>query len=192
MPSRATLEAVARYQSAAITRPITWVTRRRDSDSANLPACPYRLIGPDGMQCEAEERAPICADDCLRCTIPEALQHPKACLYLLPLRLDGEPIFVCRAYSSKVHALASRNWRDFCFCNYWFPRGDPDPANEASIPGLAGARRRYRAILSTPPAPPTPPASPVGSADVRPEASRARRLRWRGLIERLRLFWLWR
>lgn len=169
--------------------PIIWLTPSLGHSPDQLPPCPYRQEGADAMRCEAEELASISADDCRRCTIPEALYDPKACLYLLPLRLDGRPTYICRAYSSKIHALVSDNWRDFCFCSYWFPRGDPGPATEATIPGLVAARRRYRILLTTPPE----PAAPVSQLplDTLAEATGGWSKRRRRVLDWLRAFWLW-
>lgn len=184
-PDDAIADAIGQVSNTG--HPVTWLAPVAGSPG-QLPPCPYRLMGPEGMHCEAAEGAAISPDDCLRCTIPEALHHPKACLYLLPVRLGDEPTFVCRAYSSKVHALASRNWLDFCFCSYWFPRGDPSPENEATIPGLAAARQRYRVILTTPRRPESPIPTQEATREPAPDGWR---LRWWRSLERFRTFWLW-
>lgn len=179
----------AKEPDTAKGHPTIWLARSTEQSPDTLPPCPYRIERPEAMQCEAEELGAISADDCRRCTIPEALQHPKACLYLLPLRMEGRPTYVCRAYSSKVHALASADWRDFCFCSYWFPRGDPGPATEAMIPGLAAARKRYRILLSMPPEPKTPASQMALEVPAHPHEAWWKR--GRHVLDQLRAFWFW-
>lgn len=102
-----------------------------DAVSMQLSPCAYRVFAGSRMQCEAEELAEIKASDCRRCTIPEALRHPKACLYLLPVRVHHDATFVCRAYSSKVHALSAKDWRDF-----GFRAATRQPTTSKAFPGL--------------------------------------------------------
>lgn len=106
-----------------------------------LPLCPYR--GPEkesGFPCAAAEGAPVTRPDCLSCPIPEALAHRQACLYLVPMRHQGEARFACRWFFSWANDPAPRNWRHLCFCQYWFPR--PGIQREHIVPGLDKVRAR--------------------------------------------------
>ncbi len=65
---------------------------------------------------------------CGACPIPEALRHPRACLYLRPIRFIDDPphppaYFACR-YFYRL-APPERLPRDLSWCvgcPYWFPR----------------------------------------------------------------------
>lgn len=110
-----------------------------------LPACPYRGAERDGsFPCEAAEGIPVTPADCRSCAIPEAIVHKKACLYLIPMRHEGQALFVCHCYSTRLTLLAAKDWRRLCFCDYWFPRG---PADRELAVRFAAARSQYRRVL---------------------------------------------
>lgn len=132
---------------------------------AGLPECPYRgAEAEEGFPCAAQEGRPVTPEDCRRCPIPAALSHPQACLYLVPLRQADEARFVCRWSFSWAREPAPRDWRQLCFCPYWFPR----PPDEAMIPDLAERRAHYLRVLrgerarNPYPAPPAEPEAPPG------------------------------
>lgn len=125
---------------------------------ARLPVCPYRgEAANERFPCAAAEEDWVSPDDCLACTIPEAITHPRACLYLLPVRYERQAHFVCRCYSTRGSVLSAKKWRLLCFCHFWFPR--PKIERELAIPGLKPARQHALAVLSgkisgeTPPPP---------------------------------------
>ena len=116
-----------------------------DIGGTALPLCPYRGAEKDGcFPCAAAEGAPVTASDCRTCSIPEAVAHEKACLYLIPIRHEGRSHFVCHCYSTRVTLLAAKDWRRLCFCNYWFPRG---PADRELAKRFTEARSQYRPLL---------------------------------------------
>ncbi len=103
------------------------------------PPCPYRHQG----LCGAEEDRPVTPEVCRACPIPEALAHPQACLYLVPLRVLGEARFACRFTFSWAREPAVKDWRRLCPCPYWFPRAP----EEAWIRDLREVQDRYRRVL---------------------------------------------
>ena len=140
-----------------------------------LPPCPYR--GPEGsagFACEAAEGALVTASDCHTCSIPEAVAHKRACLYLVPMRYEGQALFACRCYSTEYSLLAAKDWRHLCFCNYWFPRGPV--RRELAVPGLAKVRNEYRRVLHGE----VPQRSAANPSPARPDDMhpRSRILRW--------------
>lgn len=109
-----------------------------------LPPCQYRGAEKGGtFPCGAAEGAPVTPKDCISCSIPEALAHAQACLYLVPMRHQGEGRFSCRWFFSWSNEPAVRNWRHLCFCPYWFPR----PPREDMVPGLDKKRIQYLRVL---------------------------------------------
>jgi len=150
---------------------------------ASLPACPYRSQDEGGFACAAAENASVTADDCLACSIPSALAHDKTCLYLVPLRHRGEPLFACRCYSSDRYLLAAQSWRHLCFCSYWFPR----PPSEQAVPRLLETRRCYLRIIERD-AGASPVSFPIRGHDADRVDDRNPVLRW---VRRARRWWLW-
>jgi len=111
-----------------------------------LPVCPYRdPVSGSAFSCAAGEGEAVNADTCLACALPDAIAHPRACLFLLPLRHHGEARFACRCYSTRGSVLSAKNWRTLCFCGFWFPR--PKIECELAIPGLHPARQHALAVL---------------------------------------------
>ncbi len=119
--------------------------RGTEAAALSLPPCPYRSDHSGGLTCRAAEGSPVTAQDCLTCPIPEGVSHDKACLYLIPIRDEGESRFVCHCYSNRMALLAAKDWRRLCFCNYWFPRG---PADRELATRFDEARTRYRPLVS--------------------------------------------
>ncbi len=116
------------------------------------PACPYRgPIRDDGAAaCAAGESERVDLTACRQCPIPEALSHPRSCLYLVLLRANGEARFACRWRYSWSHEPAPKSWRDLCFCPYWFPR----PRDEQLLADLATFRARVRKVMALRETPP--------------------------------------
>jgi hypothetical protein len=111
-----------------------------------LPTCPYRGAESAGtFSCAAAAGTSVTGKDCEACAIPEALLHEHACLYLVPLRHEGEGRFACRWFFSFANDPAPTNWRHLCFCHYWFPRPPLDQEN--GIPKLSEVRARYQRVL---------------------------------------------
>lgn len=118
-----------------------------NTGTKDRPPCPYRgSIQSDGTAlCVAGESERVDLTICRQCPIPEALSHPRACLYLVLLREDGEARFACRWRYSWSHEPAPKNWRDLCFCPYWFPR----PRDEKLLGDLATFRARVRKAIAS-------------------------------------------
>jgi hypothetical protein len=92
-----------------------------------LPQCPYRkLIGTARFSCEAAGGATVTVSDCRACSIPAAVGHKDACLYLIPLWHEGRSCFACRWFFSSAVEPVVDDWRRLCFCSYWFPRGNDE------------------------------------------------------------------
>jgi len=110
-----------------------------------LPSCHYRRRN-DGAdyRCLAAEGAVVTGDDCRRCAIPEAVAHPQACLYLVPMRHENEARFACPWYFTWAREPAVRDWHDLCFCQYWFPRGADD---RFILDVMRERRARYLRVL---------------------------------------------
>lgn len=115
----------------------------------DLPPCQYRGGEMEGrFACTAAQGAPVTPHDCLHCTVPEAVAHRDACLYLVPMRHQGEARFACRWAFSCAKDPAPKDWRHLCFCSDWFPR----PPREDMISDLGDVRARYlRALLGEEP-----------------------------------------
>lgn len=111
----------------------------------DLPPCAYRR-GHDGTtyRCEAAAGAMVTAEDCRNCSIPAAVSHKDACLYLTPLRHEGKACYACRWFFSAAKEPVVEDWRHLCFCSYWFPRG----GDEGRVVTLTAARRvHYLKVL---------------------------------------------
>ncbi len=109
-----------------------------------LPDCSYRNHnGEETFSCRAADDGVVIAEDCAACPIPSALAHEKVCLYLVPLRLNGEARFVCRWSFDWAREPAPTDWRKLCLCPYWFPR----PGDESMIKDLGARRTQYAAKL---------------------------------------------
>lgn len=115
-------------------------------DAPGLPRCRFRRRhDEERFRCEAGE-AVVTAGDCRACSIPAAVAHPDACLHLVPLRHQGEPQYACRWFFSFAKEPTVDDWRELCFCPYWFPRGGD--SNEALIAGhMADTRAHYLRVL---------------------------------------------
>jgi hypothetical protein len=86
----------------------------------------------------------VSAGDCRACSIPEAVAHRDACLYLVPLRYQGEPQYACKWIFSAANEPVVDDWRKLCFCPYWFPRH----RNETFLVHyMADTRARYLRVL---------------------------------------------
>ena len=109
-------------------------------EGVDLPECTYRAThdGTD-FRCGAAAQAIVSADDCRACSIPAAVKHKDACLYLTPLRHDGKACYACRWFFSSAREAVVDDWRKLCFCTYWFPRG-PD---ERHVLELTAARQMH-------------------------------------------------
>lgn len=129
--------------------PVTFRNRAEGTVSAEnapgLPRCSYRRAH-DGerYRCQAADGATVSSADCRACPIPEAVYHSQACLYLVPLRHQNEAHFACRWSFSWAREPTVRDWRDLCFCPYWFPRGHDEPFVVARF---ADTRSRYLRVL---------------------------------------------
>lgn len=121
--------------------PETPSSRRSEAD---LPPCTYRGHAEQGRYaCAAAEGGPVTPDDCRACSIPGALAHAHACLYLVPMRHQGECRYACRWFFSFATEPAPSDWHQLCFCPYWFPR----PPQEDMIPRLTERRAHYLRVL---------------------------------------------
>jgi hypothetical protein len=117
-----------------------------DSGAENAPelrACHYRARHDDGFRCEAAFGI-VDADNCRACSIPEAVAHHDACLYLVPLRDQGEPRYACKWFFSGASEPVMDDWRKLCFCPYWFPRGCDE---SFLVEYMADTRARYLRVL---------------------------------------------
>jgi hypothetical protein len=156
---------------------------RRSENPPGLPLCHYRHRH-DGTsyRCEAAAGGIVTAEDCRRCAIPEALAHAQACLYLIPLRHDNEARFACPWYFSWAREPAPRDWRELCFCQYWFPRG---PDEYFLVEFMSERRARYLSVLRGEEPRGRPLAIPGRESGGRTEVSSPLRQFWRSLRERL-------
>lgn len=105
-----------------------------------LPQCHYRRY-LDGVKyrCEAADGDIVCGDDCRACSIPAAIAHKDACLYLIPLRHEGKARYACSWFFKSARKPVVDDWRELCFCAYWFPRG----AMEAHVLRRAAPTRSH-------------------------------------------------
>jgi hypothetical protein len=92
---------------------------------------------------------------CRACPIPEALAHPKACLYLVPFRLEGQARFACRFTFTWARSPRPRTGGGFA------PASTVPPGSGRGLdPDLREVQDRYRRVLLgleprwKPPAPP--------------------------------------
>jgi hypothetical protein len=112
--------------------------------SGRLPPCPYRRPRADhGYVCEAGDGVIVSDDDCLICSIPAALAHKDACLYLVPLRQEDKACYACSWFFDSAPRPVENDWRDLCFCPYWFPR--PEEMQLADV--VVGRRVHYLQVL---------------------------------------------
>ena len=113
-------------------------------NAPGLPLCHYRDHHGDGsFRCKVALSV-VSAGDCRACSIPEAVAHRDACLYLVPLRHQGEPQYACKWFFSGANEPVVDDWRKLCFCPYWFPRH----RNETFLVHyMADTRARYLRVL---------------------------------------------
>jgi hypothetical protein len=147
----------------------------------DLPACAYRRAH-DGATycCEAAAGAVVTAGDCRSCSIPAAVSHKDACLYLTPLRHEGKACYACRWFFSAAKEPVVEDWRHLCFCSYWFPRG----GDEGRVMTLTATRRvHYLKVLrgEAPRRSPRPVFAPVGRSAEPPRRA--------ALLRKLSIFW---
>ena len=110
-----------------------------------LARCPYRQPwSRDLFRCDAGDGVLVSAADCCACPIPDAISHPQVCLYLTPLRNGNEAHFACRWFFFSAREATVRDWRELCFCPYWFPRG---PDERLIIARTAPRRTHYLRVL---------------------------------------------
>lgn len=113
--------------------------------TSELPACPYRgARADDRFDCAAGGGEVVSATDCRACSIPAALAHKDACLYLVPMRHEHGACYACSWFFTSAARPVEDDWRSLCFCPYWFPR----PRDEQQIAHVVIPRRvHYLKVL---------------------------------------------